>query len=156
MKTILVPVDFSPVTRQVVREATQLARLLKGRIVLAHVVPLPVITTAPYGLVPDNMAMAAYMVAAGKAADRHLARLRARLRTNGLACQVVRITGFPVQSLLELAKKRGANYIVIGSHGHSTIYDMFVGSTTRGVLKQASCPVVVVPAAAKAPRKTKR
>lgn len=154
MKTILVPVDFSPVTRQVVREAAKLARLVKGRIVLAHVIPLPVVTSEPYGLVLDNMA--AYMVAAGKAADRHLARLGASLRRSGLACQVVRVIGFPVQSLMELAKKRGADYIVIGSHGHSALYDMFVGSTARGVLKRSSCPVIVVPTAAKVPRKSKR
>ena len=154
MKTILVPVDFSPVTREVFREATLLARLVKARIVLAHVIPLPVITTEPYGLVLDNMG--AYMVAAGKAADRHLARLSAKLRTSGFTCQVVRVIGFPVQSLIELAKKRGADYIVIGSHGHTALYDMFVGSTTRGVLKRASCPVIVVPTAPTAPRKSKR
>ena len=45
----------------------------------------------------------------------------------------------------------GADYIVMGSHGHTPLYDLLVGTTTHGVLKNARCPVVIVPAR---PKKT--
>jgi nucleotide-binding universal stress UspA family protein len=37
----------------------------------------------------------------------------------------------------------------MGSHGHGAFYDLLVGSTTQGVLKRATCPVVIVPTSKK-------
>jgi hypothetical protein len=37
-------------------------------------------------------------------------------------------------------------HYVIGSHGHTAFHDLLVGGTASGVLKRATCPVVVVPA----------
>jgi len=34
---------------------------------------------------------------------------------------------------------------VMGSHGHTALYDLLLGSTTHGVLFRAPCPVVIVP-----------
>jgi nucleotide-binding universal stress UspA family protein len=33
----------------------------------------------------------------------------------------------------------------MGSHGHGALYHLFVGSVTTAVLKEAPCPVLVVP-----------
>lgn len=82
--------------------------------------------------------------------------MRAKLKARGLPVEAVQVTGFPPLCILEQAKKRSANYIVIGSHGHTAFYDLLVGSTTSGVLKRATCPVVVVPAPKKQSRKAKR
>ncbi|MBI4621943.1 MAG: universal stress protein [Verrucomicrobia bacterium] len=43
------------------------------------------------------------------------------------------------------AEKNAADFIVMGSHGHTALYDLVVGSTTHGVLRRATCPVVIVP-----------
>jgi nucleotide-binding universal stress UspA family protein len=47
-------------------------------------------------------------------------------------------------TLVRLAKEYEAQALVVGSHGHSTLGELLVGSTTREVLKHADCPVVVV------------
>lgn len=52
----------------------------------------------------------------------------------------------PSEVIAAEATRRGADYIVMGSHGHTGLYDLLIGSTTGGVLKRASCPVVIVPA----------
>uniref|UniRef100_UPI0040495246 universal stress protein n=1 Tax=Cephaloticoccus sp. TaxID=1985742 RepID=UPI0040495246 len=52
-------------------------------------------------------------------------------------------------SIIEQARKSRAAYIVIGSHGHSALYDLLAGSTATGVIKRAPCPVLVVPPAGK-------
>ena len=59
--------------------------------------------------------------------------------------------GAPIQHIVRQAAS--ADYVVMGSHGHTALYDLLVGSTTHGVLMRAKCPVVIVPAAAK-PAKT--
>ena len=65
----------------------------------------------------------------------------------------MQLTGAPAPLILEEAEACGADYIVMGSHGHTPLYDLLVGTTTHGVLKKARCPVVIVPVE---PRKTVR
>jgi nucleotide-binding universal stress UspA family protein len=147
MNTILVPIDFSGVSTAVVNEAARLARYVKGRIILLHVVQPPFVAL-DFGLTFENIAE--YVVKAEKGADLPLSKLCVKLRARGLSAKAVRATGYPATSILEQANKRSANYIVIGSHGHTAFYDLLVGSTTSGVLKRATCPVVIVPSAKKA------
>jgi nucleotide-binding universal stress UspA family protein len=41
----------------------------------------------------------------------------------------------------------GASLIVVGTRGHGRFARAFLGSTSRQVVRHASCPVVVVPPA---------
>jgi nucleotide-binding universal stress UspA family protein len=60
--------------------------------------------------------------------------------------------GPPIPHILAEAERTDADYIIMGSHGHTALYDLLVGSTTHGILRKARCPVVVIPAAAAATR----
>jgi nucleotide-binding universal stress UspA family protein len=80
-----------------------------------------------------------------KTARKQLDRHRIRLLKTGLKVSVTQVTGAPVLNILEQAAKRRAAYIVMGSHGHSALYDLLAGSTTTGVLRRSPCPVLVVP-----------
>jgi nucleotide-binding universal stress UspA family protein len=46
--------------------------------------------------------------------------------------------------IVRLAKERGADLIVMATHGHGFFTHAFLGSTTDRVLRRASCPVLVV------------
>jgi nucleotide-binding universal stress UspA family protein len=52
----------------------------------------------------------------------------------------------PRETILEKAREVAAGTIVIGSHGHGRLYDALVGSVSAGVIRGATCPVLVVPA----------
>jgi len=142
VKTILAPVDFSGVTDAVVAQAIELARALNGRVVLLSVIQPPVITSE-YAPMMENITE---ITAAGeKAAAKNLARLQAQLKAEYVPAEIVQANGAPVPHIVEQAKKFSADYIVMGSHGHTAIYDLLVGSTTHGVLMRTTCPVVIVP-----------
>ena len=144
MKTILAPVDFSSATESVVAEAARLAAAVGGQVVLLSVIQPPVITSE-YAPLMENMAE---ITAAGeKAAAKHLARLQAVLQQQNVPSETAQLNGAPVQHIIDQAKKFSVDYIVMGSHGHTALYDLLVGSTTHGVLLRATCPVVIVPAA---------
>ena len=144
MKTILIPIDSSAASDAVVATAGALAKSLPARVVLLTVVQPPVFT-AEYTGVLENVAE---IVAIGeRAAANHLARHQAKLEANGLAVESMQFTGAPVVHIIEQAEKAHAAFIVMGSHGHTAVYDLLVGSTTHGVLKRAQCPVVIVPPA---------
>jgi nucleotide-binding universal stress UspA family protein len=146
MKTILAPVDFSPASRRVLAAAVSLANTLRARLVLLHVVPPPVFINEAALMLNEITRLAE---AQEQAAARHLARLEKALKPRVPAIACVSLSGAPARRIVEHAAKVDADYIVLGSHGHTAFYDLLLGSTTSGVLKRARCPVVVVPPPAK-------
>ena len=142
MKTILAPIDFSEATEAVVAEAADLARAMNGQVVLLTVLQPPAITNE-YSALVDNLAE--IMAAGEKNAARRLAELESKLKAAQVQVETVQLNGPPIRLIVEQAKTRGASYIVMGSHGHTALYDLLVGSTTHGVLMRAGCPVVITP-----------
>jgi nucleotide-binding universal stress UspA family protein len=142
MKTILVPIDFSPVTKRVADAACRFARQTRSRLVLLHVVPIP----SNFELYGSGNAIVADVIREGeKAASRKLLRLGQRCSGRGFKVRTIQHTGKPAPVILTKAAAVGADFIVIGSHGHGAVYDLLIGGTTQGVLRRAPCPVVVVP-----------
>jgi nucleotide-binding universal stress UspA family protein len=146
MKTILVPLDLSAAAVQVCDAACELARLTGGRLVLLHVVPPPPVVMSEV-----------YAFGAGQltelqdtAKERAAHKLRALVRhceKQQVPVRAVQKTGRPAEVILAQAEIRGAGCIVMGTHGHGAVYDLLVGSTTRGVIRRTDCPVMVVPTA---------
>lgn len=142
MKAFLVPVDFSPVTDEVIDTAVSFARAFQGKVTLIHVVQPPVVTSE-FALPVDVLQEA--LTAGEKAAKTKLDRHAGMLREAGLACEVRVVHGPPVTMIREEAERGKADYIIIGSHGHGKLYDFFVGSTASGIIKKAGCGVIIVP-----------
>lgn len=143
MKTILAPVDFSAATESVVTEAATLARAVNGRIVLLTVIQPPAAVADYAPLLQD---IAEITAAGEKAAAAKLAKLQEKLQADSIESEGVQVVGAPVHHIIAEAERTEADYIVMGSHGHTALYELLVGSTTHGVLKRAACPVVIVPA----------
>jgi nucleotide-binding universal stress UspA family protein len=51
----------------------------------------------------------------------------------------------PAHTIADLAREVGADSIVVGTRGHSTIAGLLVGSVTHRLLHIAPCPVLAVP-----------
>jgi nucleotide-binding universal stress UspA family protein len=56
----------------------------------------------------------------------------------------------PAVGLTTLAASLEANLIVVGTHGRSGVARLLLGSVAEGVMRQAGCPVLVVPPAREA------
>lgn len=151
MSTILVPVDFSPVTNSVVSAAIALAVPTGSRLVIMHVLQPPAVV-ADYGLMGSFVLPV--METMGQAATARLEKIRSRVEAQDLLATTAQVTGASSSRMIASeAEKWKADYIVMGSHGHTGFYDLLIGSTTGGVLKRAPCPVVIVPAQRKRPRR---
>lgn len=46
-------------------------------------------------------------------------------------------------TIIRVAEDVDAAAIAVGGHGHSTLHDVLLGSTTKGLLREAPCPVLV-------------
>jgi nucleotide-binding universal stress UspA family protein len=154
MKTILAPLDFSPVSESVVAEAIRLAPALDARVVLLTVVQPPAMVAE------HALQNAAEIIAAGeKFAARKLLKAQGQLEAEFIPTDTAQVAGSPADRILAEAERTHADYIIMGSHGHTALYDLLVGSTTQGVMKHATCPVLIVPAAEptrRHPRKSTR
>lgn len=142
-KTIVVAVDFSEASRGILQFAARLSKLSPGsHLLLAHVVPDPLREPFMVEAVGVNFVdlQREWMVDATR-------RLNGLLATEGLtndATPVV-LAGHPAEEIVALAKHRGADAIVIGTHGYGGVKHLVLGSVAEKVLRGAICPVITVP-----------
>ena len=52
--------------------------------------------------------------------------------------------GNPVEVILNVAKEKNCDLIVMGTHGMGTLADVVMGSTARRVIRRSPTPVLVV------------
>ncbi len=62
----------------------------------------------------------------------------------GVALRTEVIAGHEIGALVDYVKRGGFDLLVIGSHGHSMLYERFIGSTAHGLMVSAPCSVLVV------------
>jgi nucleotide-binding universal stress UspA family protein len=160
MKCLLVPIDFSDVTPPVIDLARQMARALDAEVHLVHVKELTAATapdTLGYSLagIPELAPMAGVPVPGfepmpetlpeDEGQTSKLAKWQAEIAQDGIKVSLHEPTGAVVEEILNQADELNADLIVMGTHGHGTMYNLLVGSTTEGVLKRSTCPVLLVP-----------
>ncbi len=146
MKTFLLPIDFSPITDDLVDQAVVFARAFGGQVHLVHVIEEP-IYSYEFALPPASSGD--YLRSAEKYAKRKLARYVKLLRAANLEAKATVVQGLTVSGILEEAARQKADYIIMGSHGHGRLFELLVGSTASGVIKRAECAVIILPDAAR-------
>jgi nucleotide-binding universal stress UspA family protein len=147
MNTVIAPIDFTRASRGVIDEAIRIARSVQGRVVVMHVVRPAVLASevAPVAATAHEMT-----AEVEREARAQLQLMQRRLMRKGISVETVCTTGSPIRCIVEQAATQTARYIVLGAHGHSALRQWVVGGTASGVLKEAGCPVIVVPAWKKA------
>jgi nucleotide-binding universal stress UspA family protein len=143
MKTIVALVDFSDLTTRIVEQACQLATVFEGKVILLHVVPEQA-AVVELGLASPTVLQPASEQKV-EADFNRLLDLRDSLAGSGVNVTVQQLEEGGVSKLLEQCRVLATDLIVMGSHHHSALYHLIVGTFTSNVLKQATCPVMVVP-----------
>jgi nucleotide-binding universal stress UspA family protein len=139
MKTFLVPVDFSAATDATLATAVNLAKACAGELVLLHVLgPADDYRSYPPG-------GSTLWELEKTRARRNLHGLVSSVREQGVAVSSRVLSGEAVEQIVAQARESCADAIVMGSRGHTAIYDLLIGSTTSGVLKAGVCPVLLAP-----------
>ncbi len=90
-----------------------------------------------------NIARSIGHVAHRREMEEARARLEARAASAFLDFHLA--VGTPVEGLLELAHRAGADALVLGVRRRRAVLEAFAGSTARGLLRRARMPVWLVP-----------
>lgn len=142
-KSILYPTDFSAPSRAALDLALTFADALEARLDLLHVLKLPTFVPAVPGEPPVYMPQTA--VSSMKELYRsELERLTEETR-EGRVTYNVTIGGNPGQAIAEYAQEQGHELVVIPSHGHGALHNLFFGSTAEAAVRLSPAPVLVVP-----------
>jgi universal stress protein A len=143
LKTLLVAVDFSDTSADAVRYAQELARSFDAQLHLLHVVPDPL--QQPWAVEAPGLDFPGL-------ADQWRTDAQERLRVLGASTgldperTVLSVgTGVPHRVIVEYATEHAADLVVLGSHGHGPVVHFLLGSVAERVVRQAVCPVLIVP-----------
>lgn len=77
-------------------------------------------------------------------ADAVVARVVESYRADGLEAEGVVGSGDPHHVILDTVRDRGADLIVMGTHGRTGLGRLLLGSNSERVIGHATCPVLVV------------
>ncbi len=136
--TVLVATDFMKPAQRAFGYALKMATALDGRLVILHV--LKGLDETPGGLRSE----ADYLKPLKTAALLELGRLSRIAQDAGLSSEPKLVLGDPVTAVLEEAQSRGADLIVLGTHGRTGWDRLQVGSTAIGVERRAPQAVLTV------------
>ena len=143
MKTILVAVDFSPVTEAVTDAVTRIATACGARVYLVHVAPGFIADLKTIDVPQHERDFLAHML---RADHRDLQTLADDLSKRNCDAEALMVEGAgTVEKILDEAERLDADLIAVGSHRHGRIYEMLVGSVSTGIVRKTRIPVMVVP-----------
>lgn len=148
---ILIAFDGSAAARQAVTDAAWFAQprraliltVWEGALAYAMVTPSPSVSMGP---AMDPAAALDVDHELGRRAERIAGEGAELARSLGLEAQPLAMTdgGDVATTILDVAREHDAAAIVVGSRGLNGLRARLEGSTSKGVVKHASCPVLIV------------
>lgn len=138
MQNILVPVDFSPVSRNAAIYAAELAKQFNAKLVLFHAYMLPTpVSEVPYVMVTADEMQKENEAMIKKEADQLHDTYKIEVEW------LVQI-GIASDEIKQLARDKNSDMIVMGMKGAGGL-DKIIGSTTTNVIRKVKVPVLVIP-----------
>jgi nucleotide-binding universal stress UspA family protein len=136
MKTILVPIDFSEGTPQIIQQAVTLAKAFSSMVYLVHIeLPNEDISGKEIDQTEDEFSSEA----------KKLNQLAQAIRQEDIETHAILAQGVATIAILDEIEKVDADLIVMGTHGHGVISSALLGGVSQGIVKKAKCPVLLVP-----------
>jgi nucleotide-binding universal stress UspA family protein len=141
-KSILVPTDGSEITAKAVETAVSLAKLCGASLVTLCVKePFPYSAISEMQPVPPQE----FYDAQERIAAERVKAVLASASAAGVAAEGATVEALhPWEAILDAAKQKGCDLIVMASHGRRGMAALLIGSETSRVLTHSPLPVLVV------------
>jgi universal stress protein A len=139
IQKILVPIDFSSLSKKAFAYALRLAQQFKTELTLIHVFEPAVPPTF------EGLQIATFPEEDSAGAEKNLKTLIGSARAAGVVkAKSLFRRGFASHEIVEAAKELDSDLIVIATHGYTGWKHFAIGSTAERVVRAAPCPVLVV------------
>lgn len=139
---ILIPTDFSKFSDVALNYAAALAEKFGAKLHLLHIVQdLGLIVPDAVAVAPPVFPPMDQFVQAARTAMERLANQES---LKGLTLERQIREGQPFYEIIRYAKEANIDLIVMGTHGHTGLAHVLLGSVTERVVRKAPCPVLTV------------
>jgi len=141
-KHILVALDGSECSHRALDVGVQLAKEQRARCTVCTVVDIvraaASMTYATGELVND------WIATLNQDAQRIESEAISKYTGVGVPLDTVVLEGYPSSVLIDVAKDKGADLIVMGSHGRTGLKKLWLGSVAESIVQEATIPVMIV------------
>ncbi len=139
MKSIIVPIDFSEQSEIALKVAAKLARKNEAELYVLHMLELSPAIMSGTEYIPQE-----HIVHLIKISERRFSEFLDKPYLKEINITPI-IKHYKVFSEVnDLAEKHNVDLIVMGSHGVDGLQEIFIGSNTERVVRNADIPVLVV------------
>jgi nucleotide-binding universal stress UspA family protein len=142
---ILLSTDGSDVARKGVKHGIALAKALNAKVTVITVTEPLDLERGHAGWIPPQEMFDSFDAACKERVGEVLDEVRAIAEQSGISVDLLHVpNAHPATAIIETAKSRGCDLIVMASHGRRGLRKLFLGSQTSEVLVDGSVPVLVV------------
>ncbi len=141
-RRVLVPIDFTASSDAAIRFADRMRR--EEGMHVFHAINSRREAVLRDADVPEHVIRESRLMEEGAVNARMRSQV-ARLGLDGTPMNFALAYGAPVQTTLRHAHRLGADLIVAGKQGRSTLGNFLLGSVSSRVLSEASCDMLIVP-----------
>jgi nucleotide-binding universal stress UspA family protein len=140
-KHILIATDGSELAGKAVATGLKLAKVLNAKVTA-------VTATEPWTAMVTGEAALAFPVeeyekSSAEESARILGEVGSAAKADGVACETVHAKDFAAEAIIDTAKARGCDLIVMSSHGRRGLARVLLGSQAMRVLTLSSVPVLI-------------
>lgn len=139
IKRIVVAADGSPASSRGLEQVADLATRVGAKVVVVFVRHLPATAMVAPGIADSTIVQTLDEQEAGVRQDA----VRA-LGGTGVDWEIVVRAGSPGEEIVQVADETGADLVVVGSNRHSSLHNLFLGSTAAYLASHSQAPVLVM------------
>jgi glycine betaine transporter len=139
IKTILVPVDFSAYSQNIIDYASMIAAKFDATLILLHV-----IESLRYS-VTDTFKVVEHRKGLQTLATSLLRNLKDEMQARKLTVKTRLVWGTASREILSEARREKPDLIVMGTHGRSGLPHAILGSVAEKIVRLSQVPVLTVP-----------
>ncbi|RYE88222.1 MAG: universal stress protein [Myxococcales bacterium] len=140
-RVVIAALDGSPEADHVLARACELTRLYGAQLHIAHVTDTIPVAAVTVGGSPFETPNATALLSAGQS---YLERMIDLARQHGVAVESHQPLGNPTGSVVDLAREKGADLLVVGTHDPGGLERLLLGSVSETLVREAPCSVLVV------------
>ncbi len=146
-ETLLVATDFTPFSEKALIFAGNLANKLEAQLLILHVIHDP--AEAP-GFYVQKMKKKKFLRSMEEAANEMMEAFLEKMKkanpgqTSIQEAIPILVAGTPVSRVIEIAEKRQATMIIVGSQGRTGLSHILIGSKAEQLVRLSPIPVIVI------------
>ena len=138
-KNILIPTDGSEIAEKAVKHGVKLAKAVNAKVYGLYVIDISAFAGIPTEAVWESM-----RTLLEEEGNKALETLKTHAEELGVEHEVIIKEGIPAEEIVETAKEKNVDLIIMGTAGRTGLDRFLLGSVAEKVVRTSSCPVMVV------------